>query len=221
VWLAVPDAAIPVVAQALSWTTGQRVVHASGALGLDVLDPVRSAGGLRGCLHPLQTFPERFADPLRFRGIVCGIEADGVLGAELAQLSAELGASALRLEGVDRARYHAAAVFASNYLVALHAAAAQAWALAGLPPELARGALAPLTLAAAESVQRLPLEAALTGPLARGDLDTLAAHTRALEQAPELRELYRRLGAALLELPLSLTEAQRTALAALLRDGVI
>jgi predicted short-subunit dehydrogenase-like oxidoreductase (DUF2520 family) len=221
VWIAVPDAAIAGIARSLPWRSGQRVVHASGALGLDVLDAVRSAGGLRGCLHPLQTFPERFADPQRFAGIVCGIEADGTLGAELEQLSAELGASSLRLEGIDRARYHVAAVFASNYLVALHAAAAQAWTLAGLPPALARGALAPLTLAAAESVSRLPLEAALTGPLARGDVGTLAAHARALEQAPELRALYQRLGAALLALPLPLSETQRRELAALLRDGVI
>jgi predicted short-subunit dehydrogenase-like oxidoreductase (DUF2520 family) len=76
-------------------------------------------------------------------------------------------------------------------------------------------------LAAAESVSRLPLEAALTGPLARGDVGTLAAHARALEQAPELRALYQRLGAALLALPLPLSETQRRELAALLRDGVI
>src|SRR5436190_2170950 len=81
-----------------------------------------AAGALRGCFHPLQTFPDRFADPARLRAITIGIEGDGELDAELRALCRELGATPLSLAGVDRARYHAAAVFASNYVVALHAA---------------------------------------------------------------------------------------------------
>jgi predicted short-subunit dehydrogenase-like oxidoreductase (DUF2520 family) len=167
-------------------------------------------------LHPLQAFPERFGDPARFSGIVCGVEADGALGARLEGYVRALGASVLRLEGVDRARYHAAAVLASNYVVALHAAAAQAFALAGLPAALARTALAPLTQGALDGVQRLTLENALTGPVARGDVATIARHLAALAAAPELCELYRRLGAALLSLPLALSAERKTALHALL-----
>jgi predicted short-subunit dehydrogenase-like oxidoreductase (DUF2520 family) len=195
-------------------------VHCSGALGLDVLDPARAAGALRGCFHPLQTFPERFADAARLRGITIGLEGDAELDAELRALCRELGATPLSLAGIDRARYHAAAVFASNYVVALHAAAARAFAQAGLTPDAARAALAPLTQATAEAIARLPLTHALTGPIARGDARTVEEHVRALAADPALRALYAQLGTALLELPLPLPPERRTALEAVLR-GVI
>ncbi|MFI5308111.1 MAG: Rossmann-like and DUF2520 domain-containing protein [Polyangiales bacterium] len=217
--LAVPDTELPGLAAGLAWRAGQSVVHCSGALDLEVLAAVAHAGGLRGCLHPLQAFPARF-EPERFTGIVCGIEADAPLDARLQELCLALGARSVRLEGVSRARYHAAAVLASNFVVALHAAAARAWTLSGLPEDLARSALAPLTLGAAEAVSRLPLEAALTGPFARGDVQTVASHLRALEAAPELRALYLRLGAELLGLQLDLPDERRTALEALL-SGVV
>lgn len=122
--LAVPDAVIAKLGATLPWRSGQRVVHCSGALGLDALDAVRAAGALRGGFHPLQTFPGRFADPARLRGIAIGIEGDAPLDVELEQLCRDFGAMPLPLRGIDRARYHAAAVFASNYVVALHTAAA-------------------------------------------------------------------------------------------------
>lgn len=218
--LAVPDDAIATLAAGLKWRADQRVVHCSGALGLDVLEPARSAGALRGCFHPLQTFPERFGDPARLRAIAIGIEGDSELDAELRALCRELGATPLSLAGVDRARYHAAAVFASNYVVALHAAAARAFAQAGLTPDAARAALAPLTAATADAIARLPLPHALTGPIARGDARTVEQHLRALAADPALHALYAQLGAALLELPLSLTSERRAALEALLR-GVV
>ncbi len=218
VWLCVPDARLAMLAGALPWRASQQVVHCSGAHGLSVLEPVRAAGGLRGCLHPLQAFPQRFDEPARFAGIVCGIEADGALQARLQALCAQLGARSVALHGVDRARYHVAAVLASNCVVALHAAAARAWSLSGLPEALAREALAPLTLGATEALQRRPLAAALTGPIARGDAPTVALHLRALAPDPELRELYRRLSAVLLALPLALSAEQRAGLEALLRD---
>jgi predicted short-subunit dehydrogenase-like oxidoreductase (DUF2520 family) len=218
--LAVPDDAVAELAAALPWTAGQSVVHCSGALPLSVLDPARARGALRGCLHPLQSFPERFGAADRFAGITCGVEGDGALADRLQALCAALGASALPLAGVDRARYHAAAVLAGNCVVALHAAAAAAWKIAGLPEERAREALAPLTLGAAENVARLPLHEALTGPFARGDAATVARHLLALRDAPQLYELYVQLSAALLALPLPLSPEQRAALESLVRKAI-
>jgi predicted short-subunit dehydrogenase-like oxidoreductase (DUF2520 family) len=220
VLLAVPDSAVAELAAALPWAAGQEVVHCSGALDLTVLDPARRRGALRGCLHPLQSFPERFGEARRFAGIACGVEGDGTLAARLQALCSALGASSFSLAGVDRARYHAAAVLASNYVVALHAAAAAAWTLAGLPQERAREALAPLTLGAADAVSRLPLPAALTGPIARGDATTIARQIEALGEDRELQRLYQRLGTALLALPLALSHEQRAALESVLRKAL-
>jgi predicted short-subunit dehydrogenase-like oxidoreductase (DUF2520 family) len=216
VLLTVPDDALRELANRLLWRRGQQVVHCSGAHSLDVIQAAANAGAMCGCLHPLQSFPERFCDPLRFTGISCGVEAQGPLLDRLVRMCADLGASVIQLAGINRAAYHAAAVFASGYVIALHAAAAQAWTLAGLPPEDAQRALAPLTLSAAQNVQRLSLEAALTGPVARADIETVARHIDALAPVPELLALYRGLGMKLLALPLALTVDQRAALQALL-----
>lgn len=217
VLLTVPDDALRALAASLPFRAQQAVVHCSGALELSVLDRARAAGAEVGCLHPIQTFPERFGEAARFAGISAGIEASGeALHAWLREACAALGASTLELHGVDRARYHAAAVLASNYVIALHEAAARAFELAGLPREAARGALAPLTIGAANAVQALPLERALTGPLARGDVHTIERHLAALASEPELAALYRALAARLLSLPLALDPADRAKLRAAL-----
>jgi predicted short-subunit dehydrogenase-like oxidoreductase (DUF2520 family) len=219
VFLAVPDDAVAPLAAALPWRAGQAVVSVSGALGLGALDAARREGARAGCLHPLQSFPEREGGAGRFAGVVCGVEGDPPLGDELARLCEALGARSVRLEGVDRARYHAAAVFASNYIVALHAAAAEVWRTAGLPEELARAALSPLTRGVVDAIERLPLAEALTGPLVRGDVETIALHLSRLEDLPEQRALYRALGSQLLSLPLGLSPERARALRRLLDDA--
>jgi predicted short-subunit dehydrogenase-like oxidoreductase (DUF2520 family) len=100
--------------------------------------------------------------------------------------------------------------------VALHAAAAEVWQRAGLPPETARSALAPLTLGAAQAIAERELAQALTGPVARGDAASIARHLNALQGDPARAELYRALAHELLGLPLVLDAAARSALLKLL-----
>jgi predicted short-subunit dehydrogenase-like oxidoreductase (DUF2520 family) len=169
-------------------------------------------------MHPLQAFPPS-AGAERFQGIHMGIEADGPeLERELQNIVRTLGATPFSLQGVDRTAYHAAAVFTSNYVVALHVAAARSWELAGLPASAARAALAPLTAGASLAIAQNELPAALTGPLVRGDVATLAAHLQGLAHQPELLALYRSLGRQLLTLPLPLEDTTRAELSALLSD---
>lgn len=219
VFLAVPDRAIAGLAAGLPWRAGQGVVHASGALGRDVLAAAHQQGALTGCLHPLQTFPgaaTREACAALFSGVTCGVEGEFALGALIEAITVDLGSHPVRLEGVDRALYHAAAVLVSNDVVALMAASTRAWTLAGLPADAARGALAPLLLAAASNVARLPLEQALTGPVARGDAETVARHLRALAADGDLATAYRALARELLRLDLGHAPETTAALRALL-----
>jgi predicted short-subunit dehydrogenase-like oxidoreductase (DUF2520 family) len=195
------------------------VVHLSGGSELDVLGAVTKAGGLAGCLHPLQTFPgdeTPAAARARFSGIACGIEAPEPLDGVLAGIVEALGGTSFRLEGVDRAAYHAAAVFVSNDVVAAMAAATRAWSLAGLPEGEARGALSALLSASAAAIAERPLIEALTGPVARGDVETVRRQLAALKSEPELLALYRGLGAELLRLELGLDDAASGALSELL-----
>ncbi|MDA0301058.1 MAG: DUF2520 domain-containing protein, partial [Chloroflexi bacterium] len=141
VFLAVPDRAIELLAADLPWHTGQGVLHGSGALGTDVLAAARTRGALTGCLHPLQTFPgaaTRTECAALFHGITCGVEGESALGDLIEAITGDLGARPVRMEGVDRALYHAAAVLVSNDVVALMTAATRTWVLAGLPADAAR-----------------------------------------------------------------------------------
>lgn len=215
VFLAVPDAAVRDACDALPLTATQAVVHLSGALGLDSLQ----SAAVRGALHPLQAFPAD-APAARFHGIYVGVEAsDDALRAQLEAIAHALGATPFSLAGVDRPAYHAAAVLASNFVVALHAAAAEVWRAAGLPPNTARAALAPLTLGAAQAIAERELPQALTGPIARGDVRSVASHLQALQGDPERGALYRALARELLRLPLGLPEQSRGALAALVEEA--
>lgn len=199
IFLAVPDDAIETVAARLPVDGHHEIVHCSGAFGLEVLRPVTIVGARVGCLHPLQSFPSPTPEPERFRGISCGVEGEEPLGRLLQATVLDLGARPILLEGVDRAFYHAAAVFASNDVIALMSAARRAWALAGLPAESARQALAPLLLSTARALSEMDLKEALTGPVTRGDVRTVETHLAALAAEPSLEELYRRLAAELLK----------------------
>jgi predicted short-subunit dehydrogenase-like oxidoreductase (DUF2520 family) len=215
--LAVPDAQITEVSAALTVGARHSVVHTSGVLDTGVLASAAAHGVRCGVFHPLQAFA-RGAEPTIFHGIQIGVEADDLLEPALRQLAERLGAQAFSLRGVERAAYHAAAVFASNYLVALHAVAARIWTQAGLPEASARDALMPLTRGALQALAEHEPSAALTGPLRRGDEASLALHLRALEQDPNATTLYRALARELLALPLGLDPAVRARIASLLDE---
>jgi predicted short-subunit dehydrogenase-like oxidoreductase (DUF2520 family) len=174
--LCVPDAAIRDVARGLSPGRGW-VGHVSGATPLSALDPHER----RFSLHPLQTFTlARGPEQLDGAWAAVTAETDEALelGIELARV---LGLEPFELEDDDKPLYHAGAVVASNYLVALHDAAAGLVAAAGAPPE----ALEPLMRRTIENGFEL------TGPIERGDWETMEAHREAIRAArPDLEPLY-------------------------------
>jgi predicted short-subunit dehydrogenase-like oxidoreductase (DUF2520 family) len=215
VFLAVPDGKIAELCERLALGAAHSLVHGSGALDSSVLAAARARGAQVGVFHPLQAFPLG-APRSRFRGIHVGVEADDELEARLSKLARRLGATPFSLRGVDRAAYHAAAVFASNYVVALHSAASRAWQRAGLPEAAARAALLPLTRGAVDAIAEHELPAALTGPLQRGDVASVEQHLAALAADAQTAQLYRALACELLRLPLALDLATRERLLRLL-----
>ena len=221
VMLAIPDDELERLADKSLWRQDQAVVHLSGSRNLEVLKSVTERDGLVGCMHPLQTFPtgeEPSLARLRFEGIACGIEAPDPLGGILEVMAADIGARSFRLEGVDRAMYHIASVFVSNNLVASMAAAARVWSLAGLPSNEAQMALSPLLQSTAATVAERSLSEALTGPVARGDLETIRGHLESIESIPELARLYRGHANELLNLDLGHSEEMIATLQVLLNS---
>jgi predicted short-subunit dehydrogenase-like oxidoreductase (DUF2520 family) len=173
--LCVPDTAIREVSQGLS--PGPWIAHVSGATPLSALDP----HARRFSLHPLQTFT-RARGPEQLDGAWAAVTAETEEARELGfELASLLGLEPFELEDADRPLYHAGAVVASNYLVALHEAAAGLVAAAGAPPE----ALEPLMRRTIENGFEL------TGPIERGDWETVEAHREAIRRArPDLEPLY-------------------------------
>jgi predicted short-subunit dehydrogenase-like oxidoreductase (DUF2520 family) len=176
--LCVPDRAVPEAAAEVA--PGPWIVHTSGARTLDALDPHVHRFGL----HPLQTFVQsRGPDQLDGAwGAVSG-ESDEAIeaGFELARL---LGLHAFVLEDEQRPLYHAAAAVASNFLVTIHWAASELFRAAGAPPE----ALLPLMRRTMDN------DFELTGPLTRGDWETVERHLEVIhERRPDLEPMYRAL----------------------------
>ena len=186
--LCVPDSAIAdAVAQVAESVPPLRLVgHTSGAIGTEALDPARVRGAETFVLHPLQTLPDAASDLF---GAGCAISGSSPEAIRFASSLAErLGMRPFELADEARAAYHAAASIASNFLVALQESAAELLTRAEV--EDARELLSPLVLRTAANWSERG-EAALTGPIARGDEATVERHLQALrESAPELLPLY-------------------------------
>jgi predicted short-subunit dehydrogenase-like oxidoreductase (DUF2520 family) len=184
VWmLAVSDDRIAEVAQQLAASCqmkGALVFHCSGAKASSELDAVRRAGALVASVHPVRSFadPQQVADA--FEGTFCGVEGDADALAVLDPAFAAIGARVVGIDARAKTVYHAASVFASNYLTTVLDAALRAYQAAGIAPEVARELARPLAAETLANVFRLGPEAALSGPIARGDAATVARQQAAV-----------------------------------------
>ncbi len=201
VLLATPDEVIEQVAAELADERAvgpsQVVLHLSGVLDRRALHPLATSGAALGSFHPLQTIVEPSSAAERLAGCYAGIEGDARAVAAGRRLAADLRMRPVVLATDRKARYHAAAVFAANYTVALAGIAERLARDAGVPPEMAGQLYLPLMQGAVSNLELGPA-AALTGPIRRGDAETIRAHLAALDPAD--RELYRSLGLAALRL---------------------
>jgi predicted short-subunit dehydrogenase-like oxidoreductase (DUF2520 family) len=207
VLLAVPDLAVLRVCEALAnrgaFGAEPAVGHLSGVRSLTDLAAAAAAGCATFSMHPLQSFPTVEAGIERLPGSAVAVTATTAGARELAgRLARDAGGLPFDLADERKPLYHAAAVFAANYVVAVLSQAERLASLAGL--EDAPAALLPLTRGVVENVALLGPRGALTGPIARGDAETLAAHLAALRSAaPEAVGAY----VALARMTLDLAEA--------------
>ena len=184
VWmLAVADDAIAGVAAALAQSApmaGAVVFHCSGAKASTELDALRQAGASVASVHPVRSFADPAAVAAAFDGTFCGVEGDAAALAVLLPAFEAIGARPVRIDPAAKTVYHAAAVFASNYLVTVMDAALRAYEAAGIPADVARELARPLATETLSNVLRLGPEAALSGPIARGDAATVARQQAAV-----------------------------------------
>ena len=201
VWmLAVSDDRIGELARQLAargdWQ-GTVVFHCSGAKASTDLEPLRAAGAVVASVHPVRSFADPRQVAEAFDGTFCGVEGDADALAVLNPAFAGIGARVVAIDASAKTVYHAASVFASNYLTTVLDAALRAWQAAGIPEDVARELARPLATETLANVFRLGPETALSGPIARGDAATVARQQAAVEEwDPATGVLYEALAGA-------------------------
>ena len=181
------------------------IVHVSGALPLAALSGAADGGRLTGSFHPFQSFPVERA-PEAFTGSLIAIDASNEVFAEqLTRLARDLGGIPRRVPDGERALYHVAAVLSSNLVIGLVGSAASVLESIGWSRAEALAALLPLQAGVISNIRAEGLEAALIGPIRRGDAAAVRRHLAALEAAglEEIVRIYRILGVATLDLAIA------------------
>jgi predicted short-subunit dehydrogenase-like oxidoreductase (DUF2520 family) len=187
--LAVPDDVIGSLARRISPRVACRfALHFSGALPSSELAPLSSGGAKLASMHPLRAFSGSGADD--WSGAFVAIEGEESAAKTATRLCRHVGARPHPLAAENKPLYHAAATLAAGGSGSLLSLATRLWTRAGLSEEEGRAALAGLAAGAVDAVARLPFDRALTGPVARRDVETVRLHRDALARVPDLGTLY-------------------------------
>jgi predicted short-subunit dehydrogenase-like oxidoreductase (DUF2520 family) len=199
IWFCVPDSEIVRAARSLeriSWK-GRVALHSSGALTSDELDVLRRNGAAVASAHPLMTFVRGSRPALA--GVPFAIEGDGRAARIARSVVRTLGGKSYPVRRKDKAAYHAWATFASPLLTALLVTSEHVARLAGVPAKAAKQRMIPILLQTLVNYAAYDAASAFSGPIIRGDVETIRKHLRILRKAPAASEVYKALARAALE----------------------
>ena len=203
VWFCVPDAAIARAAQSLTTSadwTGKVALHSSGALASDELTVLRDRGAAAASVHPLMTFVPGSHPSLA--GVPFAIEGDSAAVRRVRSIVKNLGGRVYSIRKEDKAAYHAWGTFASPLLTTLLVTSEHVAAGAGVKPKAAKKMMLPMILQTVANYAAFEAARAFSGPIIRGDLETVKRHLRTLRRLPVAQDVYLSLArAALAYLP--------------------
>ncbi|MFO7964609.1 MAG: Rossmann-like and DUF2520 domain-containing protein [Desulfobacterales bacterium] len=199
VFITTPDGVITRACRTLAENNGFKegaiVLHCSGAHPSTILQPAQKAKAMIGSMHPLQSFASKTTAGNPFAGIIISVEGVDTAVNVARRMADDLGAKCLTIPTASKTLYHASAVVASNYLVTLLELAFKLIGTAGISPDEAFGVLKPLVDGTLANIRKTGIPEALTGPIARGDMETVGRHvTEIMEKIPETAPLYGLLG---------------------------
>ena len=216
IWLLHTDDALAATAHMLAGKPGWKgriVLHSSGALSSDVLKPLKHAGAHTASLHPMMTFVPGTRP--NFKIVPFAVEGDRRAVAAARQLVRSLGGEVFEIRAANKVLYHALGSFSSPLVVATLATAERVGRAAGLTQAQTRKVMAPILQQTLRNYLERGAAAAFSGPIKRGDMETVRRHLRELNRVPRAVEVYRALvESALKELP----SARKKELIDLIRD---
>lgn len=191
VWICVPDDAIAALAEQMTderdWR-GKIVVHSSGALSSDTLEPLRRKGAEVASAHPLMTFVS--SSQPKLKGVPFALEGTAKALTAVETIISDFEAHAFRIARTEKAAYHAFGFFSSPGIVALIAAAIEVGKLAGLEGKRVRALMEPIVRQTIDNCFRTSPQQAFSGPVRRGDVETIRKHLKVLDEHPDLLDLY-------------------------------
>jgi predicted short-subunit dehydrogenase-like oxidoreductase (DUF2520 family) len=200
IWFCVPDAEIARAARALArkleWR-GRVALHSSGALTSDELALLRSRGASLASVHPLMTFVRGSKPSLV--GVPFTLEGDAAAVRLARRVLQDVGGHCYSIRKKDKAAYHAWGTFASPLFTTLLATTEQVATLAGVNRKAAKRRMIPILLQTLANYAAFDSAGAFSGPIVRGDVDTVKRHLRALHSMPAAREVYSALARAALQ----------------------
>ncbi len=204
IWLCVPDAAIAEAAGSLAakveWK-GRVALHSSGALTSDELGVLRQRGASVASVHPMMTFVKgshSLSSQPALAGVSFALEGDAAAVRVARRVVRDLGGQAYSILKKDKAAYHAWGTFASPLFTALLATAEQVASLAGVNRKEAKRRMLPILQQTLANYAALGAAGAFSGPIVRGDVETVRSHIRTLKRIPLAREIYLSLAKAAL-----------------------
>ena len=175
---------------------GTVVLHTSAIAEPEGLEKLRGKGVAGGTFHPLVPFADPDASAELLRNGWIGVDGDNAAVNASRRLAGQIGARTIDIPTGNKAAYHAAAVMASNFPVVLASVAARLLKDIGIPEGSSLQAVTSLMSGALSNMRQAVPDDALTGPVLRGDTETVGKHVRALKPHGEAREVYRALSAA-------------------------
>lgn len=199
VFITTPDGAIIETCDSIAGHKGFAdkavVLHCSGVLPSTILSTAKTCGAQTGSMHPLQTFASTEFNANPFQGVTVAVEGENDAVNMAKQIVADLGGSSVTILTEAKTLYHASAAVASNYLVTLLDLAFQLMGASGITGRDAFKVLKPLIEGTLSNIEEVGIPAALTGPIVRGDVETVEKHIEEIELTnPQLLELYKTLG---------------------------
>lgn len=201
IWLCVTDDAIAESARALSASAdwrGKIALHSSGALTSDQLAPLQQRGAGVGSVHPMMTFVRNAGTGLK--GVAFALEGDGKAISLGRRIATDLGGIPFRIRKENKVLYHAMGSFSSPMIVAVLALAERIAAAAGIPRGKIPAAMRPILIKTFENYLKNGAPAAFSGPINRGDVETVRRHLSQLQKVPFARDVYTALGRAAVDL---------------------